>query len=68
MLDEQNFVPFAKVVEGMDVVDSLYAGYGEVAGLRGPGVDSVKYERLGDTYLQQSFPKLDQIKTARLTE
>ena len=29
-LDEQNFVPFARVVEGMDVVDRLYSGYGEM--------------------------------------
>ena len=27
-LDSENFVPFAKVVEGMDVVDRLYSGYG----------------------------------------
>ena len=30
MLDAQGFVPFAKVVEGMDVVDKLYSGYGEM--------------------------------------
>ena len=29
-LDDQGFVPFAKVVQGMDVVDKFYAGYGEM--------------------------------------
>src|SRR6185312_9692328 len=31
-LDAQGFSPVGRVVEGMDVVDQLYAGYGEDAG------------------------------------
>ena len=30
--DKEPFVPFGRVVEGMDVVDSLYSGYGERSG------------------------------------
>jgi peptidyl-prolyl cis-trans isomerase A (cyclophilin A) len=30
--DREPFVPFGRVVEGMDIVDSLYSGYGEEAG------------------------------------
>ena len=30
--DKDGFAPFGKVVDGMDVVDKLYAGYGESAG------------------------------------
>jgi len=29
-LDAQRFVPFARVVEGMEVVDQFYSGYGEM--------------------------------------
>src|SRR5271170_4253505 len=29
-LDQQGFAPFATVVQGMDVVDRFYAGYGEM--------------------------------------
>lgn len=67
-LDARGFSPFGKVIEGMEVVDQLYSGYGEVRGLKGTGVDSDKYEALGDSYIQQEFPKLDQIRTARLMQ
>src|ERR1700694_3154934 len=30
MLDDEKFVPFGKVVEGMDVVDKFYSAYGEM--------------------------------------
>lgn len=28
-LDGMGFSPFGKIIEGMDVVDAIYAGYGE---------------------------------------
>ena len=62
MLDDQGFVPFAKVVEGMEVVDKLYSGYGE---LRPQGeIDPGRVEEGTNAYLIPRFPKLDYIKRA----
>ena len=43
-LDSQGFSPFGQVVSGMDVVDTLYAGYGEGAP-RGRGPDQGRVQR-----------------------
>jgi homoserine O-acetyltransferase len=66
-LDARGFAPFGKVVEGMDVVDQFYS-YGEVQSLGGGGPDPAKMETLGDEYIQRSFPRMDQIRTVRITE
>lgn len=64
-LDGMGFAPFGRVVEGMDVVDALHAGYGEGAPRgRGPAQDRLQSE--GNAYLAKSFPELDWIRTARL--
>jgi peptidyl-prolyl cis-trans isomerase A (cyclophilin A) len=62
-LDEERFVPFAKVVEGMDAVDKLYSGYGEMRP-EGKYIDAGRVEEEGNEYLVQRFPKLDYIKRA----
>jgi peptidyl-prolyl cis-trans isomerase A (cyclophilin A) len=58
-LDAQGFAVFGKVVSGMDAVDHIYSGYGQK-----PDQDQIEKE--GNTYLQQNFPSLDYIKTARI--
>jgi peptidyl-prolyl cis-trans isomerase A (cyclophilin A) len=58
-LDARGFSPFGKVVEGMEVVSSLYSGDGQK-----PEQDLI--ESQGNAYLQREFPKLDYIKTARV--
>jgi peptidyl-prolyl cis-trans isomerase A (cyclophilin A) len=66
-LDDQGFSPFGKVVSGMDVVDSLYAGYGEGAP-KGHGPNQGIVQSLGNAYLDKAFPKLDYIKTATIVK
>lgn len=66
-LDRMGFAPFGEVVEGMDVVNSLYKGYGEGAP-RGRGPDQSRIQFEGNTYLRQNFPQLDWTKTARIVE
>jgi cyclophilin family peptidyl-prolyl cis-trans isomerase len=64
-LDSKGFSPFGEVVEGMDVLERLYSGYGEGAP-QGRGPDQDRIEKEGNAYLERDFPKLDYIKTARI--
>jgi peptidyl-prolyl cis-trans isomerase A (cyclophilin A) len=64
-LDASNFAPFGKVVQGMNVVDSLYAGYGEGAP-NGTGPSQSRVQTEGNAYLDGAFPKLDRILNARV--
>jgi len=59
------FAPFGRVVEGMDVVDSLHSGYGEGAP-KGRGPSQGEIARQGNAYLKASFPELDAIARASL--
>lgn len=63
MLDDQGFVPFARIVEGMDVPGKFYSGYGEL-GPEGKGPESGRIEVEANEYLVPRFPKLDYIKRA----
>ena len=58
-LDAMGFAPFGSVVEGMDVVDKIYPGYGE-----SPRQDLLTDQ--GDTYVKANFPDIDKIKLARI--
>jgi len=65
-LDAQGFAPFGKVIEGMDVVDRLYSGYGEQSG---GGMRAGKQGRLfeeGNGYLDREWPNLDKLVRARV--
>jgi len=65
-LDSQGFTSFGEVTDGMDVVDKLYSGYGDMQeqGGRGPSVS--KFEVEGNAYLTKNFSQLDSIKTAKI--
>ena len=65
--DGQGFAILGRVIEGMDVVDSLYTGYGETSG---GGMRAGRQQRLldeGNAYLDREFPKLDRILRAVIT-
>ena len=64
-LDDSGFAPFGEVIEGMEVVDSLYSGYGDTAP-RGTGPDPARLLKEGNAYLARDFPRLDSIAQARV--
>ena len=66
-LDSQGFAPFGQVIEGMDVVDNLYKGYGDGAP-RGQGPNQTEIHNKGNAYLDQGFPLLDKVIKATVVE
>ena len=58
-LDAQGFAPFGTVVEGMDVVDKIYPGYGQRP-------DQGRITAEGKAYLDKNFPMLDRITAAKV--
>lgn len=66
-LDASGFAPFGEVTAGMEVVDQLYADYGEGAP-DGRGPDQERIEKEGNAYLTKNFPQLDYVKSARIIE
>ena len=66
-LDGMGFAPFGKVTEGMDIVEQLFAGYGEGAP-HGNGPEQGRVRVHGNKYLDANFPKLDGIKKASVAE
>jgi cyclophilin family peptidyl-prolyl cis-trans isomerase len=66
--DREPFVPFGRVVSGMEVVDSLYNDYGETSGggIRA-GRQAPLFEK-GNAYLDENFPRLDHILRATIVE
>ena len=60
-LDSMGFAPFGKVTEGMEVVDTLYNGYGEgLTKLQG------RIAEEGNAFLEKNYPQLDAIKKATI--
>lgn len=64
-LDSDGFVPFARITQGLDVVDEFYAGYGEMRP-EGKWIDRARVEEETNEYLVQRFPKLDYIQRTEL--
>jgi peptidyl-prolyl cis-trans isomerase A (cyclophilin A) len=65
--DPVNFAIIGSVVEGMDVVDALYSGYGERSG---GGIRAGRQDRLfgeGNAWLDRDFPLLDKLIRASVS-
>ena len=58
----QGFAPFGQITSGMDVVKNLYGGYADA-----PTNHQDEITNQGNAYLEKNFPKLDSIKTAKIT-
>eukprot|EP00808_Paulinella_micropora_P021734 g54598.t1 len=67
-LDNMGFAPFAKVLgDGMEVVDQIYAGYGEGAP-SGKGPEQGRIQSEGNSYLKKEFPKLSFIISVEMLD
>ena len=60
-LDAMGFAPFGIITEGMDVVDKLNQEYGE-----SPEQGAIQAQ--GGAYLSKTFPRLDKILSATITD
>jgi cyclophilin family peptidyl-prolyl cis-trans isomerase len=60
-LDSLGFAPIGRVVEGMAVADSLFAGYGELTMAEPPLGDGRRLYRESNRYMDAEYPKLDRI-------
>jgi peptidyl-prolyl cis-trans isomerase A (cyclophilin A) len=61
MLDAQGFAPVGDILQGMDVLEHIFPGYGE-----GPRSDSIK--STGNSYLRARYPQLDSIVSAAIVK
>lgn len=60
-LDTLKFTPIGRVVKGMEVVDSLYAYYGEFPAADEPLGNPKRLARESNKYLDEKFPNLDHV-------
>jgi peptidyl-prolyl cis-trans isomerase A (cyclophilin A) len=58
-LDGMGFAPFGEVISGMDAVQGIHAGYGEM-----PDQGRITFE--GNAYLKGQFPRLDFVRKATI--
>jgi len=61
-LDAMGFSPFAKIIDGMHVVEQFYGGYANNV------PDQGKIRTQGNGYLDREYPKLDSIVKARVVK
>lgn len=60
--------PFGEVVEGFEVLNALYKGYGDIAPFNKKGPDQQKIHNLGNSYIRETFPKIDFVESCTIDE
>ena len=61
VLDTLRFAPIGRVVQGMEVIDSLYAAYGEFPAAEAPLGNPKRLYGESNKYLDAKYPLLDRI-------
>lgn len=64
-LDAQGFTPFGEVILGMDKISSVNMEYGD-GPPSGAGPNQAAIADIGNPYLEEHFPRLGYVKTARI--
>ncbi|MEM9418727.1 MAG: peptidylprolyl isomerase [Planctomycetota bacterium] len=62
-LDELGFAPFGEIVDGLDVVESLFNTYGET-----PSTKQREIQLQGNAFLDTVYPELDSILSVQFRE
>lgn len=65
-LDAMGFASIGEVVQGKEVVDQIFSGYGDMEEQGGHGPSQTRLQNEGKPYLDKSFPKLDSIKSVSI--
>ena len=65
-LDSLGFAPIGRVIEGMEVADSLHWGYGDIPSLPAPMGNPRRFYGESNRYLDKEFPKLDRIVSIKV--
>ena len=65
-LDTLRFAPIGRVIEGMEVADALFFGYGDLPSSAPPTGNPRRFYGEANRYLDKEFPKLDRILSARV--
>jgi cyclophilin family peptidyl-prolyl cis-trans isomerase len=65
-LDTLGFAPVGRVVEGMEVADALFFGYGDMPSSAAPVGNPRRFYGETNRWLDREYPKLDRIVTVRV--
>lgn len=65
-LDPTNAV-IARVMEGMNIVDNIYSGYGDLPQFGGKSPEPQRINKEGNSFLAVEYPKLDYILSTEIT-